>query len=287
MEKKNEKIFGSSYSEHLNNNDSNSYIMDWIEDNPELLLKNTTKELATLMFVSQPTLIRFAQKIGFLSFRELQIYVAKRITEINNLPTKIKVGPELSLNEIVHNVNTYYEYSIKKTMEAYGKNYSDITEYAKDLLTCERHIIFGIGNSGMVAEYYAQNLNKIGIFSMAINSIHDFLGFNFLLDRKLHVTLISKTFDTVEILKVRDILERHNICYTIWTKNSKLEHKKAKHILLYDSLNQENRVSAMGSKISSFFLADVVFLYLVLKVDPDLENFYEINNEIKRWNQNK
>ncbi|EFF41445.1 MurR/RpiR family transcriptional regulator [Mycoplasmopsis alligatoris] len=287
MEKKKEKIFGSTFLDSSSHSDSNRYIMEWIEDNPQPVLNNTTKDLAALMFVSQPTLTRFAQKIGFLSFRELQIYVAKRVTEINNLPTKIKVGPELTVSEIVQNVHTYYEYSIKKTVEAYGRNCNSIAEYAKDLLSCEKHIVFGIGNSGMVGEYYAQNLNKIGIFTMAINSIHDFLGFNYLLDKKTHVTLISKSFDTLEICKVRDILEKNNIDYTIWTKSAKLDRKKAKYMILYDSLNQENRVSAIGSKISSFFLADVVFFYLIFKVDPDLENFYQINNEIKKWNLTK
>lgn len=277
------KLFEKKYLELLPENETYRFIVDYIDNKTEDFLNNSSIELAEKMFVSQPTLTRFAQAAGFISFRSLQIYIAKR-TMVTDEGTRINVGSNLSMHEISENIFTYYTSSLQKTYESI--NEEEVKKYCNLLNETKNHIFFGIGQSGKVAGYLCENLNKIGLTSLPINNMHDFLNIVYgLMGPDTFVTVISRSFETAEVIKAREILENNNINYALWTQSTSIPKLNALSILNFTGLAQHIKTSAsLGSKISVYFLADLIYFYLIFSSDPQLDKFYKINFERDFWN---
>ncbi|WP_051619548.1 hypothetical protein [Mycoplasmopsis felis] len=90
--------------------------------------------------------------------------------------------------------------------------------------------------------------------------------------------------NTLEIKNILKYLNENDLPYSVWTRNTELSFKKASNVLYIDSINQTYRISSLGSKISTFFLSDVIFSYLSKKIDKNRKIFSSINDYINNWN---
>ncbi|BAH69839.1 hypothetical protein MBIO_0574 [Mycoplasmopsis fermentans PG18] len=99
------------------------------------------------------------------------------------------------------------------------------------------------------------------------------------------VTVISHSFETAEVIKVCEILENKNINYALWTQSTSIAKLNALSILNLTNLAQHIKTSAsLGSKISVYFLTDLIYFYLIFSLDPQLDKFYKINFKRDFWN---
>ncbi|MBN3534688.1 MurR/RpiR family transcriptional regulator [Mycoplasma procyoni] len=281
------KIFEPKLLENLDFYDlssSHRKIFWEIENNPETFINMTTTELAKVLNISQSTISRFAKNFHFNNFTQLQIYVSKRIQYLKDKTFEIKETKKMSLKATMNNIKSHYVSAIEKTIEKLNSQ-EELNNYISTLFEYRGlNIIFGIGESALVANYFANNIRKLGFNAIFINEIHTFFSFSNLLKTKMHVTLISKTMDTLEIKAILRYLEQNEVAYSIWTKNENFKNTKAKNKILIESIEQNYRISAMGSKISFFLVADIAFSYLTNKIDKEKIIFKDIEKPIQEWN---
>ncbi|WP_025755347.1 MurR/RpiR family transcriptional regulator [Mycoplasmopsis cricetuli] len=278
-------IIENCYLKKIKNTNTNKKILNFIENETSEFLKLNTISLSKKLSLSQPTISRFSWNLGFNSLGELQIYVAKRETQLIENNLNINEKDSLTLNEIIHNTKTHYLVAIEKTIKSL-LNSNSIINYINTILKYQKlNVFLGIGESFLVAKYLATNIRKIGFNAVFLESIHDFYSFSSLLKEKMHITVISRSCETLEIKNIIDYMNKNHISYSLWTKNNKVfKHDSNLNILLLNSIDQRYRIGSIGSKISAFILADIVFSYLANRVDKNKVIFNNINKSIKEWN---
>lgn len=273
------------YLDKILNNETYKYITNFIEEDPDYFLNTSIADLAKHLYVSQPTITRYVKALGFNSYAHFRIYISERKSTYKYGNVKIIEGKDLTYEQILNNVWTHFKFASEKSYDWTVSNTEEIAQYLKFLIRSKRLIFFGIGESGLVAEYLAYNLRKTGMNTISVNSIHDFFGIYKTISNSDFVTIISRGFETVEVLKVREICEKYKMFYSIWTKNSKLEKLNARNIILLHSLDQTKRIGSIGSKISMLFFADLIYFYIANRIDFEDQNIFEnIAYERNKWN---
>ncbi|WAM06209.1 hypothetical protein ONA23_04190 [Mycoplasmopsis cynos] len=81
-------------------------------------------------------------------------------------------GTNLTLDDTISNIRSHYLFAIEKTIE-WIKHNPELNIYIETLLKYRKvNIIFGIGESGLVAKYFAYNLRKIGFNAIFLDDLH-------------------------------------------------------------------------------------------------------------------
>ncbi|WBP84157.1 MurR/RpiR family transcriptional regulator [Mycoplasmopsis edwardii] len=263
--------------------DSKWKILDMIENRTDEFLECNTISLSKKLGVSQAAVSRFASALEFATFNDLQIYISSRSQKRKDIELNLVQKKGMSLTDMISNIRSHYIYAIEKTIELIATN-KEVKEYIDRMLKHPKvTIIFGIGESALVAKYFANNLRKVGFNAIFLDDVHDFFSFSQIMKDKIHVTLISKSGSTLEIKKVLNYLDENNLDYAMWTKNKELINDK-RNIILFDSIKQSYRIGPLGSKISAFLVADIIFSYLAYKIDKDKTIFKNVDHLLEDWN---
>ncbi|MBU4693088.1 MurR/RpiR family transcriptional regulator [Mycoplasma sp. CSL7491-lung] len=266
--------------------DTINKIRNFIENKTDDFLKMNSSELAEHLDLSQSTISRFAKGLGFKSYSDFKIYVSKRLQlKQDTYDDNIDNSNINSINQVSNNIKTHYIYSVQKTVERFIDS-NDLMGYINTIRENKVNVIFAIGESGMVGRYFSWSIRKIGFNTIFVDNIHSFFGYSSLITsyKKTHVTIISKSRKTLEVKNIINFLIKNNVTYSIWTKNTKIKPENCKNILLLESIEQNYRISHIGSKISAFLISDIIFSYLSSVIDQKKIIFKEINNQIKEWN---
>ncbi|WP_322961562.1 MurR/RpiR family transcriptional regulator [Mycoplasmopsis cynos] len=260
-------------------------ILELIENEPQEFLAHNTISLAKKLKIGQASISRFSRSLDFSTFNELQLYVSTRYQHKKDYELNIIEGTNLTLDDTISNIRSHYLFAIEKTIE-WIKHNPELNIYIETLLKYRKvNIIFGIGESGLVAKYFAYNLRKIGFNAIFLDDLHEFFSFAQIIKPKMHITIISKSCQTLEVKKILNYLEDNQIKYSIWTKNEKMKKYNPNNVLIIDSINQNYRIGTLGSKVSALMVADIIYSFLALKIDKDKIIFNNIKNLIDDWNE--
>ncbi|WP_158764110.1 MurR/RpiR family transcriptional regulator [Mycoplasma sp. NEAQ87857] len=258
-------IIEESKIKKLKRNDTNQYLLDYIENNTEEFLLQSTASLAEILYTSQPTVSRFAKNLGFDSFRSLQIYVAQRNIADQDRIRDLDKNETVLLTEVLRQVNAHYKHSINTTVDLYKDNTSkNIHQYINDIVQ-KHNLILGMNECKMAASYFAKNLNKIGICSFEVCSMYEFFASEFFLNKtKSHITIITDDVQSREITKVIEHIENKGLTYSLWTLKKYKDFKsKATSTLYFDAYCSSFDVISIGIKIAPLLLSDILLGWIL------------------------
>ena len=160
------------------------------------LLDFSSKNISSLLYVSEATLSRVAKKCRFKGYREF-VYEYECSLE----------SEDRSINALTHQVlNTY--------QDLLDKNASLINEeqmyYIAKLLTeCKNVYGYGVGSSGIVAQEFKLRFMRLGLHIEAICEPHMMKMNSALVDEEALVIGISISGKTEEILAELNIAKEH------------------------------------------------------------------------------
>lgn len=122
----------------------------------------SSKTVANKLFISEAALTRFAKKLGFTGYREFA-YQFKESKEKNfNKPGGLKEPVLDTYQEILS--KSYYLFDDRK-----------FNKVVRQILAKKRFFIYGMGSSGLLAEEFAQRIQRLGIDADAIRDYHQLL----------------------------------------------------------------------------------------------------------------
>ena len=153
---------------------SSRRIAQIILDTPSEALKMSSQEMAQQANVSQSTVIKFAQKVGFKGFPALKLALSqelgrKRATnESHNLHNEISI--EDSIPDIAHKLLEEKIKAIRETTESI--NYDVFDSIVELIDNAQRVQLVGIGGSALVAKDFSYKLLKIGINTISELDTH-------------------------------------------------------------------------------------------------------------------
>lgn len=237
-------------------------IAKMITNSPEEAVRNNVAELARRTQTSEAAIVRFAQRLGFKGFRDLQIQLA---FELGN--TQDRIEEEIDIKDDLHAVvdKSYYA-NVNALTESRDALDFDSFKKAVELLNRARAVhIFAQGANYSTACDLSYNLLKLGI----VNTVHN--------DTYMQAvaSAISEKYDVVVGISHtgvnRDVIEavslaRQNGAGTIALTTR--SHSPITQIADVTLSTPEKEIVFQGepltSRISLMYLVDLLFLGVAL-----------------------
>ena len=171
----------------------------------------SSKNISGLLYVSEASLSRFAQKCGFHGYREF-IYEYKQ---------SLAPGPEENIpNFEVSEFNTYQEL-LNKSNALLDK--AQITRITNLLVSKPRVYVYGRGSSGLVAQEMKLRFMRIGLNIEAVTDSHIMKVNSVILDENCLVIGISVSGQTEEVIHSLKAAKAQGVktAETIWQARRK------------------------------------------------------------------
>lgn len=244
------------------------YILEHIDDIKTI----TSHQLAINTNIGQSTIIRFSQKLGYGSFREL-------LADLSAIPRQDIYREEIQIHESMNDTNRKIIAQYQDIVEiTFQNNKAEIIQQACDMLTRFKKVItFGIGSSNLFCEYLANQLVKMGLLCITSQTPHTIYS---LIDQSRKDTvlfLISESGETHEVIKAASIAKERGVPIIAMTRMSKNPlHGYADLLLKTVAFETQTRLNITTMRCSQLYLIDALYLNIMKS------NFTKYNKIIAR-----
>lgn len=145
-------------------------VMEYIEQNPDCVLNNNATELAKLIFVSPPTIIRLVRKLGFQRYVDFQIAYSKEYT-LSQKMESVVIDEESSLNDIMTILPEIYQHVYLETKNLTNKEaFVRVINY---VLQAKQIDFYANDNNYSEAQSACLKLNSLGFRAQAFNAVNE------------------------------------------------------------------------------------------------------------------
>jgi RpiR family transcriptional regulator, carbohydrate utilization regulator len=242
-------------------------LADYVLEAPREVLDLSMTDFAARAGVSQPTIARFCQALGFSGFREFKIRLAQGVAA--DVPT---VYRDVRSDEPAAGVAAkVLDRTIGALIQVRNSLSSDSVAAAIELLSAARRIEFyGAGGSGIVALDMQHKFFKLGVPSVAYADPHTYTTSAALLGTGDVVVAISNTGRTRDILDAcKSALHGGAKVIAITHGNSPLA--RAASVGLFANVDEDTDIfSPMTSRVSHLAIGDILAVGLALARGPAL-----------------
>ncbi|MEB4676636.1 MurR/RpiR family transcriptional regulator [Enterobacteriaceae bacterium G50] len=250
---------------------SDKKLADFILAQPDLARHLSSQQLASQSGVSQSSVVKFAQKLGFKGFPALKLALSEALASNPN-PHSIPVHNQIRGDDPLRLVG---EKLIKDNVAAMHASLDvndeeKLLEAVNMLRGARRIVLTGIGASGLVARNFSWKLMKIGLNAVAELDMHALLASVQALSEGDLLLAISYSGERREInLAADETLRAGGKILAITGFSPNALQQRATHCLYTIAEEQATRSAAISSTSAQMMLADVLFMGLV---QQDLEH---------------
>lgn len=250
---------------------SDRKLADFILAQPDLARHLSSQQLASQAGVSQSSVVKFAQKLGFKGFPALKLALSEALASNAN-PHSVPVHNQICGDDPLRLVG---EKLIKDNVAAMHASL-DVNSEDKLLETiallrgARRIVLTGIGASGLVARNFSWKLMKIGVNAVAELDMHALLATVQAMTGDDLLLAISYSGARREInLAADETLRVGGKVLAITGFSPNALQQRATHCLYTIAEEQATRSAAISSTSAQMMLTDLLFMGLV---QQDLEN---------------
>ncbi|ALB69708.1 MurR/RpiR family transcriptional regulator [Cronobacter muytjensii] len=249
---------------------SDRKLADFLLQFPDYARHLSSQQLATEAGVSQSSVVKFSQKLGYKGFPALKLAISEALASQSNIHS-IAVHNEILGDDPLRLVG---EKLIKENLAAMHASL-DINPEEKLLASvgllrnARRIVLTGIGASGLVAKNFSWKLMKIGLNAVAEQDMHALLATVQALEPEDLLVALSYSGERREINLAADEALRVGariLAITGFTPNALQQ--RATQCLYTIAEEQATRSAAISSTSAQMMLADLLFMALV---QQDLE----------------
>lgn len=250
---------------------SDKKLADFILAQPDEARHLSSQQLAGVAGVSQSSVVKFAQKLGFKGFPALKLALSEALASNPN-PQSMPVHNQIRGDDPLHLVG---EKIIKDNISAMHASLDVNTEEklreSIDLLRNARRIVLtGIGASGLVAQNFSWKLMKIGFNAVAEQDMHALLATVQAMTSDDLLLAISYSGERREInLAADETLRVGGKILAITGFSPNALQQRASHCLYTIAEELATRSAAISSTSAQMMLTDLLFMGLV---QQDLEH---------------
>ena len=249
-------------------------VCDYIINHPEDVIHLSVSGLATASGVSDATVIRACQKIGNGSYQDLKIALAQDIVtplQAINEDVKDDDAPAAVLEKVfqssLHAINFTYN-----TLDV-----SDIELAAEKLLSANRIMICGLGNSHMVAMDLQHKLMRLGLNAIAYSDGHlQIIGVSSSSKDDV-LCAISHSGSSKDIVRAAEIAKGNGSFVISLTALGRSPLADISDLALHTASNEtQYRAVALSSRIAQLTIVDAIYTFIALKKPDATEGFFRI-----------
>lgn len=250
---------------------SDRKLADFLLAAPERIRHLSSQQLAEEAGISQSSVVKFSQKLGFKGFPAMKLAISEALASGQN-PHSVPVHNQILGDDPLRQVG---EKLIKENSAAMHASL-DINPEEKLLASvsllrnARRILLVGMGASGLVAKNLSWKLMKIGINAVAEQDMHALLATVQAMSAQDVLLAISYSGERREINLAADEALRVGakiLAVTGFTPNALQQ--RATLCLYTIAEEQTTRSAAISSTSAQMMLTDLLFMALV---QQDLEN---------------
>jgi RpiR family transcriptional regulator, carbohydrate utilization regulator len=252
----------------LNLRPSEQRVASFVLGQPNRVAHMAIAELAEAVGVTDPTIARFCQGLGFTGFKAFKVALAKSLaTGVPYVHTD--VSPQDSAAEVIAKV---FDRSIATLISMRNQVDPKIFERAADALARAKKIEFyGVGNSGVVALDAQHKFFLLGMHTVAYNDPHWQVQSAALLTSEDVVVAISRTGRTRDMIQTCEIAQRAGATVVAVTARASQLAKLADISLAVDVEEDPDVYSPMVGRLAQLTLVDALSVSVALKRGPELQ----------------
>ena len=250
-------------------------VADYVRENMSAVLRMTIRELKDAVGVSEPTVFRFCQAMGYSGFKDFKISMAQGYSSYNeyffhtdaeNNATELQALIRKTLYSESHVIETTMRFLDETLLEA----------ASRQLIASRRICLFGVGTSFTICNDAQRKLTRLGLSVWTYNEFHSSLMLISTMNENDVVFCISHsgiTPETGEILKIAHAKGIHTILMTSFPNTPMC--KYAQIILRTYGQEVSTNRTAMTSRIGQLAVVDALYVTLVQLMGEDVVNFME------------
>lgn len=242
-------------------------IADYFLNHADDIVNMSIYEIANEINVSPASITRFCSEVFGLSFMETKIALARyeksdteRTTELISWGSNIKDLPYHLINEL----ESAFRYLALL-------NKSNIFEECIDLIVnSDRIMIFGIGNSGIIAQDFFEKMIKIRKSSIYALDNSSQVAYSLLATDRDVVVAVSNSGQTKEILSATKCAKERGAKIIALTSNTLNPLRTfADYVILEPNIESNLRLGAIFSRYFGLFIVDILFIGVAQKLLDD------------------
>lgn len=243
---------------------SEQQIVDFIEENPRIVVNLSLEELSDQCYVSQASIIRLCKKLGAKGFSAFKIKLASELSNVattQELHVDLPLSPEDNGKQIAEKL---YNLSTQTLERAYANlDYSAIKKAAQMLSRADTIQIYGRGESLILAEDFHYKLIRMGMNS-SLEALNGFQEAKCLQSsNKLNqvALLISHYCNSRQVHYIIDELMSSKIPYILITaaENPWPYDKYAAAVLRVTNAESRFKMGSFGSRTAMLYLLDCLY----------------------------
>ncbi|WP_336222080.1 MurR/RpiR family transcriptional regulator [Citrobacter amalonaticus] len=250
---------------------SDKKLADYLLAHPDEARHLSSQQLAAEAGVSQSSVVKFAQKLGYKGFPALKLAMSEALVSRPN-PHSVPVHNQIRGDDPLRLVG---EKLIKENVAALHATLDinaeeKLIDSVTMLRNARRIVVTGIGASGLVAQNFAWKLMKIGLNAIVERDMHALLATVQALTPDDLLLAISYSGERRELNLAADETLRVGgqiLAITGFTPNALQQ--RASHCLYTIAEEQATRSAAISSTHAQMMLTDLLFMALV---QQDLEH---------------
>ncbi len=236
-------------------------VANYILKNVDEVIHLSITKLAEISGVSEATVVKFCQRIGYTGYQQLKINLARssdgKRTEHEHIYDEIEPGDNIEV--IINKIFQIYSQSFSNTKKLVKE--MDVKACIDIILESKRMFLFGFGASGIVALDAELKFKRINHTVQALLDNHTQKTVGSLLNKDDLVIAISDSGRTRELIESIKVVKDTSAKVLVITSNlgSPLT-EYADHVLLTSSKETPFRGSALASRMAQLAIIDLLFL---------------------------
>ncbi|MFW6029394.1 MAG: MurR/RpiR family transcriptional regulator [Halanaerobiales bacterium] len=247
----------NSYMEQLK--PAEKKVAKFILNNREEVIHLSITKLASKAGVSEATVVKFCQHIGYSGYQELKIMIAQANKGGKHEHIYGEIEADDNNKEIINKIFQIYDQSLHNTKKLLDDK--KITKAIEAIINSKRIFFFGFGASGIVAEDSELKFKRINYLAESIKDNHRQKTMASLLSNEDLVVAISDSGRTKELLESLKIAKKAGAKIMAITSNMGSPVTDISDIVLLTSSKETPfRGSALASRMAQLAVIDVLFL---------------------------
>lgn len=242
---------------------SEKVVANYIIENPEQVVYLSVAALADICGVSDPTVVRMCQKLGFTGYQSLKLAMAAAVVSPSQTVHE-DVTADDNMQTVTEKVFQSAVYALQFTRDTLDMR--AMNDAAQLLLNARKIVIFGMGASGPIAADLHHKLLRLGMNATVYTDAHlQAIACSYLTSQDV-VFAVSHSGSSKAVVDSAAIAHKHGAKIITLTSSGKSPLSKLGDVsLTTTSKETKYRVVAISSRAAALTIVDAIYTYMAMR----------------------
>ena len=255
-------------------------IADYVLESPGEIVNLSVTELAMRCGCGDATVVRFSRRLGLSGFQALKIAVAGEMSLTSAIDSQIQ-KTDSCYDIFVKRINDIVV-TLQKTQSVLDPD--KLERAAKKIMTADRIVIFGLGNSSAVARDASHKFLRLGLNAQYSSDNHMQAIIASHLNENSVAIGISHSGSSVDIVEAMEVAQTRRAFTIVITNYGDSPILRHSDLSLCTQAEETSRsILAMSSRIAQLAIFDALYTYIVVNSDKKaVEEIYKTEEALKK-----